>query len=219
MKSILTPFQKEIFEIICQEKYITDNFWFAGGTALSEFYLQHRLSEDFDFFTDNEFSLDNLKAKLDKTIKKTGVKSVEFRTVQMSKIFFLRGSQNEKVKTDFNYFPFPKFGKMKKYKELNVSSLQDIALSKLDTITTRANARDFVDFYFIQKKQNYDLESLVHKLEKQACIKIDPLFLAGCFYKAKNVRDYPKMIKEFSKEEMIKYFEDLAAGLKDKIVK
>ena len=30
-----------------------DNFYLAGGTALSLFYFQHRLSVDLDFFTQN----------------------------------------------------------------------------------------------------------------------------------------------------------------------
>lgn len=219
MKTILTPFQKEILEIICQEKHITGHFWLAGGTALSEFYLQHRYSEDFYFFTEDELSLENLKIKLDKFLKKIKAKSVEYRTVQMSKIFFLRGNQKEVVKTDFNYFPFPKFGKMKNYKGLKIASLLDIAISKLDMITTRTKARDFVDFYFIQKKQPFNLDLLLKKLEEQASIKIDPLFLAGCFYKVKEVKDYPKMIKKFSKEGMVNYFLKLAADQKDKIIK
>ena len=60
MKSILTPFQKAILEGICQEKFITENFVFGGGTALSEFYLKHRYSEDFDFFTENEIPLEEI---------------------------------------------------------------------------------------------------------------------------------------------------------------
>lgn len=219
MKSILTPFQKEILDIVCQEKYITDNFWLAGGTALSEFYLQHRLSEDFDFFTDNESNLDNLKTILDKALKKTGAKSVEYRTIQMAKIFFLKGSQKEVVKTDFNYFPFPKFGKMKKYHNLKIAGLLDIAISKIDAILTRDKARDFVDFYFIQKTKPFDINLLIKKSEEQAGVKTDPLFLASCFLKAEKVKDFPKMLVPFNKEKMIAYFVDLARSQKSRIVK
>jgi hypothetical protein len=30
------------------------DFYLTGGTALAEFYLQHRLSEDLDFFSEQE---------------------------------------------------------------------------------------------------------------------------------------------------------------------
>lgn len=219
MKSILTPFQKEILEIVCQEKYITDNFWLAGGTALSEFYLQHRLSEDFDFFTDKKSNLDNLKTILEPALKKIKAKSVEYRTAQMSKIFFLNSSQKETVKTDFNYFPFPKFGKMKDYHGLKIASFFDIAISKLDAILTREKARDFVDFYFIQKQKPFTIKSLLNKLKIQYGVSFDSLFVSGCFYKAKIVKDYPKMLVPFDKEEMIGYFVDLARSQKSKIIK
>lgn len=219
MKSILTPFQKEILNGISQEKFITNNFWLAGGTALSEFYLQHRYSEDFDFFTNNETALEKVKTKLNNIFDKENIKSVEYRTIQMSKIFFLKGSQKEVIKTEFNYFPFPKFGKMKNYNGLKIASLLDIAISKLDAILTRDKARDFVDFYFIQKKHPFKISFLLEKLEKMFSVKIDPLYLASCFLKAEKVKDYPKMIKPLSKEEMIAYFLNLARSQKSKIIK
>lgn len=219
MKSILTPFQKEILDGICQEKFITDNFWLAGGTALSEFYLQHRYSEAFDFFTDNEGVLEKTRIKLVSALKKLDAKSVEYRTIQSSKIFFLKGNQKEVIKTDFNYFPFPKFGKMKNYNGLKIASLLDITISKLDAILTRNKARDFVDLYFIQKKQPLDLDFLLKKLEEQISLKIDPLFLAGRLFKAQEIKDYPKMIKSFSKEKMVEYFVNLAKNQRSKIIK
>ncbi|MBI3956224.1 nucleotidyl transferase AbiEii/AbiGii toxin family protein [Candidatus Gottesmanbacteria bacterium] len=33
---------------------LTRWYYLTGGTALSEFYLHHRLSEDIDFFTRSE---------------------------------------------------------------------------------------------------------------------------------------------------------------------
>ena len=47
--SILTPTQKQILDQIGKSQFITSNFYFTGGTVLSEFYLKHRFSEDLDF--------------------------------------------------------------------------------------------------------------------------------------------------------------------------
>ncbi len=55
-KSILTPDQKRLLEYISKDPKITDKFYLTGGTALAEFYLQHRLSEDLDFFSETEFA-------------------------------------------------------------------------------------------------------------------------------------------------------------------
>jgi len=216
MKTILTPFQKAIFEEICQDKFITDNFVFGGGTALSEFYLQHRLSEDLDFFTENEIPFEKIRRSMDKIAKKLKIKSVEYREIQSAKVFFLK-SGKEMVKTDFNFFPYYHFEKGKKYKNLKIQSLADIATSKLDTILTRNQARDFVDFYFLQKERQFSLEFLLKKIKEKSRWQVDPLFLASCFLKAESLHDYPKMIKDFSKKDMISYFINLAKNQKKNI--
>jgi len=219
MKSILTPFQKSILDEICREKFITENFVFGGGTALSEFYLKHRYSEDFDFFTENQILFDELRIKLVSLSRKLGIKSVEYREIQSAKIFFLKGNKREVVKTDFNYFPFPNFSKAKIYKGLRISSLQDIAISKLDTILTGNKARDFVDFYFIQKEHPFNFEFLLRKIEEKFSLKIDPLFLGSRLLQINKLKDYPKMIKNFSSKDLVAYFDELAKDQRNKIVK
>ena len=218
MKSILSPFQKIILDELCKEKFITKNFRLAGGTALSEFYLKHRYSEDLDFFTDEKQAIDEVKIKLTPIFNRISIKTVEYREISSSKIFFLKKGQKEIVKTDFNYFPFKRFVQGKTYRGLEIESLLDIAISKLNTIITRKNARDFVDFYFVQKEYPFDLSMLLQKLEEKMEVKIDPIFLGSCFLRVSEIHDYPLMIKAFSKEEMIKYFHSLAHSLKEKII-
>ena len=48
--SILTPAQKILLARLGQST-LSEQFYFTGGTALAALYLQHRLSEDIDFFT------------------------------------------------------------------------------------------------------------------------------------------------------------------------
>ena len=49
-KTILTPKQLKFLELAAVEPKIVKDFYLTGGTALSEFYLHHRLSEDLDLF-------------------------------------------------------------------------------------------------------------------------------------------------------------------------
>ncbi len=53
-KTILTPKQFEFLELVKVEPQITKAFYLTGGTALSEFHLKHRLSEDLDFFIEEK---------------------------------------------------------------------------------------------------------------------------------------------------------------------
>lgn len=52
--SILTPHQKQIVDQIEESQFIASNFYFTGGTVLSEVFLKHRFSEDLDFFSEKE---------------------------------------------------------------------------------------------------------------------------------------------------------------------
>ena len=53
--SILTKGQELILGEFKKDDWLSSLFYFTGGTALSEFYLQHRLSDDLDFFTQEAF--------------------------------------------------------------------------------------------------------------------------------------------------------------------
>lgn len=55
--TILTPNQKNILFLLAKEPVIADNFYLTGGTALAEFYLGHRLSEDLVFFQSRKSAL------------------------------------------------------------------------------------------------------------------------------------------------------------------
>lgn len=55
MPSILSKNQQDVLSILSKESVVIDNFYLTGGTALAEFYLHHRQSEDLDFFSENEF--------------------------------------------------------------------------------------------------------------------------------------------------------------------
>lgn len=50
-----TPKQQLVFDEIKNSEFVRQNFYFTGGTALSSIYLNHRLSEDLDFFSEKEF--------------------------------------------------------------------------------------------------------------------------------------------------------------------
>lgn len=54
MESTLTDRQKLALKLIANTE-LAKHFYFGGGTALSHHYLQHRYSEDLDFFNQQEF--------------------------------------------------------------------------------------------------------------------------------------------------------------------
>lgn len=220
MKSILTNFQREVLNLLSNDKFITDNFYLSGGTALSEFYFQHRLSEDLDFFSANEIDYQLLAANLKPLFNKLKIDVVDYQQGIAAKIFFLKKGSSEKIKTDFNFWAFERTGKGKTYNKLEIDNLFDIAINKIDTILSREKARDFIDLYFILKNsKEFNFADVLKGLRKKYDWAADPIYLGTRLILIRELRDYPKMLVPYDKEDMIAYFIDLARSQKSKIIK
>src|SRR3989344_5089593 len=76
-KTILTPKQLDFLEFVQKEPFLIKNFYWTGGTALSEFYLKHRLSEDIDLFIE--------KKEVDPKLTDAFLKKISFH-LKVSKI-------------------------------------------------------------------------------------------------------------------------------------
>jgi hypothetical protein len=77
-KSILTPDQQLLLAAILENEEIVEQFYLTGGTALAEFYFQHRLSEGFDFFSEKPFEESILLKWASNTAKKLRISNVEY---------------------------------------------------------------------------------------------------------------------------------------------
>lgn len=63
---ILTPLQKKFLEEFFRT-FLGEKFFLSGGTALAEFYLKHRLSQDLDLFTiDQTLGFDSVNTEINK---------------------------------------------------------------------------------------------------------------------------------------------------------
>ena len=63
-------------ELAEKDSQITSRFYLTGGTALSEFYLRHRLSEDLDLFSEEEVKPGMIEAFLKKISPKLKVSKI-----------------------------------------------------------------------------------------------------------------------------------------------
>lgn len=219
-KNILTTKQLDFLELVSKDKQITSSFYFTGGTVLAEFYLKHRLSEDIDLFTDKEEVNQTLTdAFLKKNSEKLGVveiKKSQFLGLVSYKLVY---KNREELKVDFNYYPFPRISRGTKFKNLDVDSLYDIAVNKIQTIFTRTKARDFIDLYFILKSPDYSLNQLIKDSKAKFDWHIDKITLASQFMKVEKLEDFPKMLVPFNQKDMEKFFLGLAKSLEGQLFK
>jgi hypothetical protein len=87
--------------------------------------------------------------------------------------------------------------------------LINIAANKLTAILGRAEAKDFVDLYFLLKR-GLELDELV-RLAKEKDRGFTPFYLAGSLRQARNLRVWPRMVEPLTREELVAFYEPLAA--------
>lgn len=215
---IITKEQKQFLNLVSDERYFCQKFYFTGGTPLAAFYLEHRLSEDIDLFSEEEVNIRTIRMFIGKVQKKLKLKKIDYRQFLGLHSFQLFFPNNEILKVDFNYYPFPRIEKGIKYGNLAVDSILDIAVNKVQTIAMKPRARDFIDIYFIIQEKKYSFKDLLARAKIKFDWHIDPLQLGSRLFLAAEVKDYPRMIKKISNEEWQNFFIKEAKKLKKEII-
>jgi len=216
--SILTPRQRDFLRLIQQEKYFTQRFYFTDGTALAEFYLQHRISEDLDFFSEKkEINPIPISQFIGAKSEILGLEKFETKRVLGLYSFFLHFKDKEVLKVDFNYYPFLRIEKGIKFGNLQINSIYDIAVDKVHTISMKPRARDFIDIYFIIKEKGYILYKLLMDAKAKFDWDINPIELGSRLLEATKVSDYPRMLKKVNHNQWKRFFVEEAKKLKKEI--
>lgn len=217
-KTILSSKQSHFLELAAGEPSITSKFYFTGGTALAEFHLRHRKSEDIDLFNESE-EVDPIpvEAFLKKISPKIGVAKIKRNQMLGLVSYKLAYTDGEEMKVDFNYYPFLRISRGKKYKNLEIDSLEDIAANKIHTVFMKPRSRDFIDLFSIFKTANYNLDKVILDAKAKFDWHIDPIGLSSQFMKVKEVKDFPIMFAPFDQKEMVEFFLQNAEELKKDI--
>jgi predicted nucleotidyltransferase component of viral defense system len=162
----IAEYQKDVLKALSGR---ADNFYLAGGTALSLFYFQHRLSVDLDFFSRN-FVYSDIKrivAYLENTLKKKMTlkgQSLKEKTAKIV-VYDMHLTTNYTLKIDFVEDTVNLLKEPKLVDGIRVLSLEDIYLRKLYALTGmfrtadetgrdkfiggRTDAKDLYDIFFL----------------------------------------------------------------------
>ncbi len=217
MQEILTKNQTALLDKIKSNKFIIDNFYLTGGTALAAFYLKHRYSEDLDFFSEEEFDTINLDIFFSQIKKDLNIAKIDFQQSYNRNLFFLHFS-DEILKTEFTFFPFPRIETGENKGGIVLDSLLDIAVNKLFTIYQRTKARDYVDLYFICREEGFLIDDLIAKARVKFDFHIDPIQLGTQFMKAVETEDMPRMIEGITHQIWQEFFKQEAGKLRKDIL-
>ncbi len=160
---ILLPGQKAFLHRFASSE-LKEHFRLTGGTALSAFYLEHRWSEDLDFFSSERIPF----YIIDEFIKAIDFVSEITYTQQFDRnVFHLKLRKGSILKVEFTYYPLKSIEGTHLIEGLRVESFLDILVNKLCAIADRIDAKDYVDVYWALKKSRLSLAHLIGLAEKK----------------------------------------------------
>ncbi len=217
MATILTKNQVKTLQAIASSN-LAQEFYFSGGTALSHYYLQHRLSEDLDFFREEEFDVQATYVALKSLKTKIKYDKIDIQTSMNRHLFFLRFPDKNILKLEFTYYPFAQIEPPKLIDGILVDSPVDIATNKLFTIVQTPRGRDYYDLFYLIKKYGYTIAKLRMLAKQKFDWHIDPLMLASQLNKSNTFLDDPILRGEHDAESIFQYFEEESKKLSNEII-
>lgn len=157
MKFLTDNTFKVFNEISCFE--FLSHFTFVGGSAIS-YFLNHRLSEDLDFFSWHK----ELPVEINNFIKKVSEKS-KVETSNLTKNYADLFINNIKITFFANDWDVLKTDRKEIQGNVYIADLPLLCAMKINTLSLRAKYRDYYDLYVINKEK-YDINKIYNFANK-----------------------------------------------------
>ena len=143
----LYPLQDKVFELA---RLYDQRLYLTGGTALSRFYFQHRLSEDLDFFTttdDLKLIANDLRLRLIAQGYEVEIKKLD---IYFARFYVLHAGATLKVEFVKEFHLIDPL--IQTEHGIYINSLEDIGANKITAFEDRAAIKDIVDLYYITQR-------------------------------------------------------------------
>jgi predicted nucleotidyltransferase component of viral defense system len=162
------------------------SFYLSGGTALA-LQIGHRESEDLDFFSATNFEPEQLEVSL-----------ANFGELQETVL-----SENtlntylDSVKLQFLGYSYRLIEPLVDWGRLKLSSVVDIAATKLQTVSMRGNKKDFVDLFFLLERYSLgELFEFVNRKYSEANYNPVHILKSLTYFEDANNQPMPRMHKK-----------------------
>lgn len=198
---ILNELQKRFIQEFARSD-LSRYFRLSGGTALSAFYLEHRYSEDLDFF-----SSENIPVYfVDDFLKSLRYISEIKRTKHFDRNIYLLKIDEDFLRVEFTHYPLKILEDLNAIDGLMVEGFLDIVVNKLCAVADRIDVKDYVDLYFALKEENLLLEELFGLAEKKCEVSgINHILRSRLMDVPEGIEKLP-LLKDVKKKEMEEFF-------------
>lgn len=186
--SVLTPLQRKVLHTLFEKGLGERGYVLTGGTALAEFYLGHRYSDDLDFFSSGEVPatqiyefVDNALAQADLAVERQW--ATQSPAESFLPLLVTAANDPGPLVLHFSSHNPPALAPPLDASPVRVDSLEDIAVNKVCTVLGRLEVKDFFDVYSVLVECDWPLDYLIARAAAKEALFDDPdsaLIFAGC---------------------------------------
>ena len=214
--------QREVLAHLIAHPDIEKNFFLTGGTALSVFYLHHRISDDLDLFAKDFSDLFEIGFWI-----KTHWphESVKIKEASQFLSFLIKD-----VKVDFVIDPLSTDEERIRYPFENghylfVDTINNIVSNKFCTVVSRTEPKDYIDLFMILKSFSaIEFNDIYQASRLKEAIFDDPPTAAfqletGMAFIKENPALMPTVLQKIDMKSFYAFYEKLAGWLYELIKK
>ena len=157
-------------KILLWWKVLNMPFYLTGGTALGRFYLQHRFSEDLDFFTNDNSDYKKYIELINRELKKSFQLDEEKTLVYDDYSRFYVSQDNFLLKIEFVNDVAYRSGSTKKIYFGEIDTPVNILSNKISSIINRDEPKDIYDIIHISLNYSFNWREIFFDAKKKAVI-------------------------------------------------
>ncbi len=157
MKLYYDVLNSQRFKILNELQTFKNRFYLAGGTGLA-LQIGHRVSEDFDYFTNISFNNEQLNSDLLKLFPNHTI------SILQNEINTYTCLLNDEIKLSFFKIAYENIFPLYDTEFFKIASILEIGIMKVLALV-RASYKDYVDMYYILNK--YELGEIFTSAKKK----------------------------------------------------
>ena len=161
---VLYPFQDRVIQVI---NHADTGFYLTGGTAASRGYLQHRFSDDLDYFVndDNHFGL--WVERVIQALNKEWTCDVLMKEERFARLNLVRKDVSLKIEM-INDVP-ARVGEVQNHSVLGrLDSAENILANKVTALLDREEPKDLADIWGFCCQKNLSLRAAITDAQSKA---------------------------------------------------
>ena len=161
---ILYPFQDRVIQIINQ---VNTGFYLSGGTAASRGYLQHRFSDDLDYFVNDDDQFGLWAERIIQALNKEWKCDVLMKEARFARLNLLHENSSLKIEM-INDVP-ARVGDIQNHPVLGrLDSAENILANKVTALLDREEPKDLADIWGFCCEKNLSLQAAITGAQSKA---------------------------------------------------